>query len=144
MVEAGSYCQEGGHSVRVLLIDDDPTVRDDLEFLLPATIRIVWAPGSEEAMEKIGQERHLDAIILDLCLPPHLSEREESEGLELLSALCEELAPQVPVVVLSSVPRCEAEAACLKRGASAYLEKPCSPGELLRLLRGLTEHPSAQ
>ena len=125
--------------MEVLLIDDNPQVAKDLGFLLPASIKIRWASGSEQAMFILRQESPPEAIILDLCLPPFLAQREEDEGLELLSRLREELAADTPVLILSNVPRVEAENVCLSRGACAYLEKPCAVDELVHLLKEATD-----
>jgi len=130
--------------VRVLLIDDDPQVLEDLDLFLRPEIELTWASGSDEALEMLRSGGSSpDAIILDLCLPPFLSDLEEEEGFELLSVLRRELAAGVPVLVLSSLPREKAEHDCLSRGAQAYLEKPCSVKELARLLAGLGSGPTA-
>ena len=141
-MEARSFYQEGDRIVKVLLIDDDPTVRDDLRLFLPPEVVVVWVAGGEEAIERIRAESNLKAIILDLCLPPFLGDREQSEGLELLSVIRTRLPPAIPVIVLSSLPKGYAESECLKRGALAYLEKSGRPDDLVRLLLSLPEHPS--
>lgn len=120
--------------MKVLLVDDNPTVAEDLKLLLPSDIELTWAPGTREALTLLDQEDSPQVVILDLCLPPFLSQSEETEGFEFLTALKQARASDIPVVVLSALPRSRAEAECLRRGASAYLEKPCSIKELLRHL----------
>jgi DNA-binding response OmpR family regulator len=123
----------------VLLIDDDHTVREDLELFLAPAFELIWASGSHQAVVLLECGVLPDAVILDICLPPFLSDVKEKEGLELLCILRKELGAGVPVLVLSSLPRAEAETDCLERGAYAYLEKPCSVKDLTRVLKSLSE-----
>lgn len=105
--------------------------------LLP-DIDLTWAPGSEAALNILEQQSSIDAIVLDLCLPTYLAKSEEEEGLELLTRLKNELARDIPVLVLSNFSRDEAEDECLSRKASVYLQKPCPIKELLKHLTSLT------
>jgi two-component system phosphate regulon response regulator PhoB len=120
-----------------MLIEDDPSVAEDLKILLPGHIEIEWVSNSRTAIERLKQGTRFDAVILDLCLPCYLSDSEREEGLRLLSLLAQEIAKDSPIVVLSSLPVAEVEADCLNRGARAYLEKPCNIRELVRLLDSL-------
>lgn len=121
----------------VLLVDDDDTLRRDLDLFLGPDYQLIWASGSRQAMMLLGYGVVHDAVILDICLPPFIADVEEREGLELLSLFSGELLPGVPVLVLSSLPRAEIEADCLERGACAVLEKPCSVGKLRQVLKDL-------
>ena len=124
--------------MRALLVDDDYKLAHDLRVLIPPHIDLIYMPDSKAAVEFLYKEDPPDAIILDLCLPRYLSELEETEGLRLLDLMQAFLAPDVPVVVLSQIPEEEAGPACLKHGASAYLEKPCPIEDLVALLQKLT------
>jgi CheY-like chemotaxis protein len=123
--------------LRVLLIDDDPVIAEDLDLLLPGHIELEWVAGSEAAIKRLQSEELPDAIILDLCLPRHLADSDDGEGLHLMSLLHKELAVGLPVVVLSSLSRAEMESECLSRGARAYVEKPCTVRDLTELLQAL-------
>jgi two-component system response regulator QseB len=123
----------------VLLVDDDPTVAEDLELLLPDRFDLIWADGSQSALAVLEREDLPAVILLDLCLPPHLAPSSESEGLALLSLIRQGPAKQTPVIVLSSLPRSRMEKTCLDRGAQAYLEKPCVIEELVAHLDQLTQ-----
>ena len=125
--------------MKVLLVDDDPRVAEDLALLLPPEVELMWAPGSEAALDMCSRDDSPDAVILDLCMPLHLAESDEHEGLQLISELQGRLARGTPVVVLSGTPREDIETECLQRGAQAYFEKPCVMNELMRALTNLID-----
>ncbi len=129
-----SCAWETGLSVKLLVVDDDPLVVEDLRVLLPGEIELEWAPGSAEALAFLRMAELPTAIVLDLCLPAFLAESAEQEGLELLKELRSGHSSGTPVIVLSAAPRTEMEAICLELGAVAYLEKPCPIRDLLRHL----------
>jgi len=124
--------------LNILLVDDDPRAADDLALLFPSHVKIIYATGSREALSVIEQKPTIDAIVTDLRLPRHLAEADDCEGLHLVGALRMRLGPRIPILVLSSVPKEEAEHACLARGANGYLEKPCVVPILAWLLTELT------
>lgn len=120
--------------MKVLYVDDDWKLAGDMRVLMPPEIGLIWVPDSKAAVDFLYKGDLPDAIILDLCLPAFLSELNETEGLRLLDLMRNMLAEDVPVVVLSQFPRDEAEEACLKHGANAYMEKPCAVNDLVDLL----------
>lgn len=120
--------------MKVLLIDDDPAIAEDLRLLLPRQMDLEWAPGSADALSLLKTRKRPDVIVLDLCMPPHLAKTREEEGLATLTLLRTKLAIDVPVIVLSALPKIQAEAQCLNSGASDYLEKPCVIRELVTKL----------
>jgi len=121
--------------MQLWLIDDDPQIGSDLRLLLPRDIHLSQVIDSRTAVALLRKNSHPpDAIILDLCLPPYLAATEDHEGIALLDLLKAELAPQVPVYVLSSQPRTDYGQACLRHGAESYLEKPCSIRDLVNHL----------
>ena len=120
--------------MNVLLVDDNSVTADDLSFLFPNDIQLMWASGSERAMQLLRDETLPDVIILDLGMPAYLSDNDQREGLALLDSIKSGVAPDVPVVVVTSAPRDAMESACLAKGAHAYLQKPVDIGELIREL----------
>jgi CheY-like chemotaxis protein len=117
--------------MRVLLVEDDPTVAADLELLLPIEFEIVHAADSRRAIDALAAQPAPDAVVLDLNLPPSLVQDPDDEGLALLRFIRRELALDIPVIVLSSRPPVPFAARCQRLGANAYLEKPCRVTELV-------------
>ncbi|MCS6868312.1 MAG: response regulator transcription factor [Thermus sp.] len=112
--------------MRILLVEDDPAVAKILELALGraghAPFLVRDYPSARAALA-----RDWDAVVLDLNLPG-------GAGLDLLRHLRQELGKDTPVVVLSGLKQERNMAQALALGAQAYLTKPFSPGELLKLL----------
>ena len=120
-----SMLEPGTEGQMVLVIDDDPAVRDLLKRHLDALgYRVTLAAGGEEGL-RTAREIKPDVITLDLLMPG-------MDGWRVLSALkgTPELA-SIPVVVASIV---EDRNTGYALGASDYLTKPIKRDELERVL----------
>jgi two-component system, NtrC family, response regulator AtoC len=119
--------------VRVLVIDDDPGVRDYLEALVSRQgYQVFAADGGEEALRSLDESRP-DLITLDLVLPG-------MDGLETLRELKKRL-PEVPVVMLSGHGQARTIVEAMRLGASDFLRKPFEVEELeLAFQKALEKH----
>jgi len=107
---------------RVLVIDDDPGVRDYMEALVSRQGYDVTAlAGGEEALQSL-ESTQPDLITLDVVLPG-------MDGLETLSELKKRL-PEVPVVMLSGHGQARNIVEAMRLGASDFLRKPFEVEEL--------------
>jgi two-component system response regulator AtoC len=107
---------------RVLVIDDDPGVRDYLEALVSRQgYDVSAAAGGEEALRLLDEVRP-DLITLDVVLPG-------MDGLETLKQLKQRL-PDVPVIMLSGHGQARTIVEAMKLGASDFLRKPFELEEL--------------
>jgi DNA-binding response OmpR family regulator len=106
---------------RVLVVDDDPTVREVVVSYLRAHRHdVVEAADGESALRLFAAER-ADLVVLDLMLP-------DLDGLEVCRRLRERA--DVPVVMLTALGAEEDRVAGLEHGADDYVGKPFSPREL--------------
>lgn len=112
--------------MRILLVDDEESIRVALEFLLKrAGHQVTLARTGEEAMKALARER-FDLLILDLVLPG----LDGFAVLERVKAL-----PQRPrVLVLTARGREADRAKALALGAEAFMLKPFSTQELLAVV----------
>ncbi|MEW6365604.1 MAG: response regulator [Acidobacteriota bacterium] len=111
---------------RVLVIDDDPTVRDLLRrFLTKEGFRVECAASGPEGL-RLAQEHHPDAITLDVMMPG-------MDGWAVLTALkaVPDLA-EIPVVMLTIV---DDRSLGFALGASDYLTKPIDRERLVSVLK---------
>jgi two-component system response regulator AtoC len=109
-------------SYRMLVIDDDPGLRDYLEALASSRGYQVFTAGTgEEAIQSLDKTRP-DLVTLDLVLPG-------MDGLETLRRIKERLA-DVPVVMLSGHGQARNIVEAMKLGASDFLRKPFEVEEL--------------
>jgi diguanylate cyclase (GGDEF)-like protein/PAS domain S-box-containing protein len=125
----------------VLLIHDDAakaqTVRDSL-FNSPEGFFIVeWVELCSEAVQllrKDGKE-HIDAILVNLFLP-------DSHGLETFNRIFQ-VAPDIPILVLSGIGSEDAAKLAVQRGAQDYLlEDHLDNYSLPKALRNMLERSS--
>jgi DNA-binding response OmpR family regulator len=113
---------------RVLVVDDDPALRELLSDYLTANGLAVEAVGDGVAMRRALAKGMPGVIVLDLMLPGE-------DGL----SLARELRTQstVPILMLSARGEEIDRIVGLEVGADDYLAKPFGPRELLARLRAL-------
>jgi DNA-binding NtrC family response regulator len=119
---------------KVLIVDDDAAVRQQLYWMLCDDYEVVTAHDLQSAMR--GAMIYEPQIaILDLHLPPAADTTET--GLHILEYL-KEHRPAATVLVVSSDAGAEARKACARRGADAFLGKPFDVEALLSTVRRTT------
>jgi DNA-binding NtrC family response regulator len=107
---------------RVLVIDDDPGVRDYLETLVSRRgYEVVAVAGGEDALSRLDDIAP-DLVTLDVVLPG-------MDGLETLKRLKQRL-DEVPVVMLSGHGQARTIVEAMKLGATDFLRKPFEAEEL--------------
>src|SRR5262249_45021823 len=108
---------------RILLVDDDPMVRDTLgQVLVDEGYIVDIAVDGADALERVHAARP-DAILLDLMMPG-------MNGRQFLQALREEPTYQsVPVLIMTAVHGLNVNLASI--GASEVVEKPFNVDDLL-------------
>ncbi|BDG25789.1 DNA-binding response regulator [Thermus thermophilus] len=112
--------------MRVLLVEDDPGVREALELGLSLEGHEVRAVDRPE--EALGLLSWAEVVVLDVLLP-------QGDGFSLLRAIRER--SEVPVLLLTALDGVEWRVKGLREGADDYLVKPYSLQELLARLEAL-------
>ena len=116
--------------MRILLVDDEPALRELLRATFEgAHVQVDEAASALEA-EACIKKRRPDVIVLDLRMPG-------MSGAELCTRLKgAERTREIPIVLLTGAD--EEEARNAKRcGAEALVRKPFSPLDLLAIVEGL-------
>jgi DNA-binding response OmpR family regulator len=116
-------------SPKILIVDDDPDLRQALRLRLRANrFTTVSATDGYSAIAQAYKERP-NLIILDLGLPA-------GNGFAVLNRLREDdKLSTIPVVVLTAREPQINEARALKAGAVAFLQKPADNAELLEIIQ---------
>jgi two-component system response regulator MprA len=115
--------------VRVLVVDDDPGVRESLRRSLAFNgYAVDVAADGEQALRRIGEQRP-DAVVLDVMMP-------RMDGLAACRAL-RAGGDDLPVLLLTARDAVADRVAGLDAGADDYLPKPFALEELLARLRAL-------
>ncbi len=126
---------------KLMVVDDDPRIRDLLRRYLTDNGFSVVAAESGQAMNRLWLRERFDALILDLMLPGE-------DGLAILRRL-RGGKDQTPVIMLTAKGEDVDRIVGLEMGADDYLPKPFNPRELLARIhavlrrRGADEAPGA-
>ena len=119
-------------AVRILIVDDEPTILLGLSHVLRRTgARVTPCLGRDEAVEAI-QSQDFDLALLDV----RLSGSEAHAGLDLLSLL-KQRSPRTNVIVMTAYGTDEVRREAMARGALYYCDKPINLEQLLGLVKDL-------
>src|SRR5579875_3806 len=120
----------------VLIIDDQPAVREALSLLLSLhDIRPLTAAMPEEGMAMLARER-VDVVIADMNFSADTTSGEE--GVALFHAI-RARHPDLPVILLTGWSHLETAVRLVKAGAADYLSKPWDDAKLLATVENLLE-----
>ena len=112
---------------RILLVDDDPTVRDSLnDVLLSEGYRVIAAENGQRALE-LASNASVDLVLLDLNMPV-------KNGWDTFEQFTRE-HPLIPIIVATARPNQLFTA--INAGVGALLEKPMDIPTLLRTMEKL-------
>jgi CheY-like chemotaxis protein len=119
-----------GKHPSLLVIDDEPDMRDMLSFDLTAEgYEVVTVASGAAAVEAVSA-REFDLAITDLRMPG-------MDGVETLASI-KKLDPDIEVIIATAYSSVETAVECMHSGAFSYLQKPYGLDELRELVkRGL-------
>jgi DNA-binding response OmpR family regulator len=116
---------------RILLVDDDPAIRQILLRLLSEEDYLVLtAANGVEALE-LAKAASFDLVLLDLNMPM-------KDGWETFKQLCA-LYPPMPIIIITARPNQFFPA--VAAGVGALLEKPLDFVKLFSTIRNLLDEP---
>ncbi|MFT5584340.1 MAG: DNA-binding NtrC family response regulator [Cognaticolwellia sp.] len=111
-----------GGSVSILLVDDDPTIREVGAYNLRKSGLVVdVAENGADALARFDPTRH-QLVITDLSMP-------EVDGMELMVALHKRV-PGLPVVMVTAHGSVDRAVAAMQAGAWSFIEKPFARDQL--------------
>jgi len=119
---------------RLLVVEDDPALRDTLIAMLSVMCQDIRAVSSFAEATRVLEGHAPELVLLDLGLP-------DGTGAELLDRL--RRLTDVPIIVLSDRDNEEEKVALLDAGADDFLIKPCHAEELLARVRGQVRRAAA-
>ncbi len=108
--------------LRILVVDDEPTVRNILQRTLEkAGYDVITAADGQEALDKMS-DSDISLVLLDIMMPG-------LDGFEVLERIPPDL--NIPVIMLSGIRDENTKIDSFGLGADDYIEKPFTPMELL-------------
>src|SRR4030042_2472070 len=107
---------------RVLIIDDEDTIRDSMHQVLKKEgYQVREAADGKEGLSLFNKET-FQVVFLDLKLPG-------LNGLRILGQM-KEANPETPIIIITGYGSIESAVEAIKLGAFDYMFKPFSPEEL--------------
>src|SRR4051794_31859679 len=125
----GELRRPDGGPVRVMVVDDEPTLAELIAMALRYEGWEVRSAGDGQSAVRTARDFRPDAVVLDMMLP-------DIDGLEVLRRLRGE-TPDVPVLFLTAKDSVEDRITGLTAGGDDYVTKPFSLEEVVARLRGL-------
>ena len=114
-------------SPRILVIDDDKTIRQTIAMILQAEgFTVDTAETGREALEKSNKNTYNLALV-DIRLPDIM-------GTDLLAKFRETVPPMIKIIV-TGFPALQNAIEAVNKGANAYILKPADPEKLLSTIR---------
>ena len=116
----------------ILIVDDEPDVREALEALLTHNGFRTGFAGDADSGLKAMTDQPWDLVLLDVKLPGR-------SGLALLQEF-RRLNKQLPIIVLTALKDIDVARAAFKNGAQDYIPKPWDADELIAQILHALEH----
>ena len=116
-----------GEPARILIVDDDESIREVLTSILTDEGYIVDAVDTGEKAIKATHEKFYNLVLIDIRLP-------DMEGTKLLTEL-KDTVPKMRKIIITGYPTLQNAIEAVNRGADAYIVKPINMDEALKTIR---------
>ncbi|MEK6560837.1 MAG: response regulator transcription factor [Nitrospirota bacterium] len=114
------------HKDKILIVDDDESMREMLEAILKGDYEVIKAASGEEALIKLSNS-HIPLVLLDIKLPG-------MSGIETLEKILKK-DPDIKCLMLSAVHDVDTVVECMRRGAYDYMTKELEHESVLLRVR---------
>ncbi len=116
---------------RVLVIDDDPDIRQMLEAVLRRACQVETAQNGSEGLARMSRAPAVDLVLCDISMP-------QLNGLDFIHRLrMLPMAKQVPVVIISANASSNTVILGIQLGAKHFITKPFVIDDLLKKVQKL-------
>jgi two-component system chemotaxis response regulator CheY len=126
----GLHTKDSPGKGRILVVDDEKTIRDILHLTLTkAGYDVVEANDGAKAVEMLRRDDNplmVDVITCDIRMP-------KVNGMEAIAFFREQF-PSIPVVVITGFPETDMAVSLMKQGVSDYVPKPVESQKLLAVV----------
>ena len=111
----------------ILVIDDKRIIGDLFDFTLGYSGHLITVTDREKTAIEALREQSFDIVFLDIVMP-------DKDGIEILKEI-KEIAPRIPVVVMTGYSVTDKKNQALKLGAVACLKKPFEIDDVKKIIR---------
>ena len=116
---------------KLMIVDDEPTIRRSLEFALEDDYSIFSCDNKKDALYILKKES-IDIVLLDLRLGTE-------DGLEILKGI-KKIKKETIVIIMTAYGTIESSVKAMKEGAFYYITKPINIEEINLLLSKVNEY----
>jgi len=134
--EGGFIMSTATQTAGILIVDDEPSVRDSLSAWFRKDGYRIGAAEDAAAALRLLQSESWDAVLLDIKMPG-------MDGMELQQRI-HEIDPTLAVIMVTAYASVETAVQALKQGAFDYITKPIDPDELSHLVCKALDHRHLQ
>jgi two-component system OmpR family response regulator len=113
---------------RILVVDDEPEVRETLREYLEASGFEMYVAGDGDGVRKVVEKRRIDVVLMDLNLPGE-------DGLALTRQL--RASHNMGIIMITAAGQTVDRIVGLEMGADDYVSKPFELREVLARIRSL-------
>jgi DNA-binding response OmpR family regulator len=113
--------------VRILMVDDDETIRKSITTVLEEKGYLVDTAENGRAAIRKSEKEVYNLALIDIRLP-------DMDGVQLLTAL-KETAPKMVKIIITGYPSLQNAVEAVNKGADGYIVKPIKMGELLAMIK---------
>lgn len=124
----GSVDASGAHAASLLLVDDDPDIREEMKSYLSANGMIVAEAADAKSALALFSENTFDLVVLDLLLG-------RDNGFDILREIRQ--THSTPCIMVTGQGEATDKVVGLELGADDYVVKPVNLRELLARIRAL-------
>ena len=116
-----------GDSARILIVDDDESIREVLTAILRDEGYIVEAVDTGEKAIQATQQKFYNLVLIDIRLP-------DMEGTKLLTKM-KDTVPKMVKIIITGYPTLQNAIEAVNKGADGYIVKPINIEETLKIIR---------
>jgi two-component system nitrogen regulation response regulator NtrX len=121
----------------ILVIDDEPDICSTVRGILEDEGYVVSVAENGESAKNIIRSTSPDLILLDIWMP-------DIDGISLLKEFTNEIAINVPVIMMSGHGTIETAVEATRLGAKDFIEKPLSLAKLLHTVQNVLSESSQE
>ncbi|MDT8273771.1 MAG: response regulator, partial [Desulfomonilia bacterium] len=119
-------------SKRVLIIDDEESIRDGCQQILTRMGHDATSTADAETGLVLAAHEHFDLVLLDLRMP-------KIDGLEILKTLKQDQNIASAIIIITGYGTIPLAVEAMRMGASNFLTKPFSASELKKAIKDVLE-----
>ena len=120
--------------ISILVVDDEQGMRDFLKIMLKKSGYQVHTANNGDMALSLIRERPFDLVISDIRMPG-------TSGLDLLGGI-KEIAPDLPVIMITAFASPDDAVIAMKNGAFDYISKPFNIEEIKSVVESATSRKS--